>query len=460
MLQRFIGSCKKGKEILSFERMVSMLNQYDLMIAVHRDTIYQLVQQLSESGINEYCTLQTYAVRDKERFAQEDILLTVIITIFNVDSYLVKCIDSVRNQTYKNIEILLIDDGSTDQSGIICDAYVQKDGRIKVYHKENRGLVEARKTGVKYARGDVITFVDADDWIEPDMYQCMMEEYIRYKPDMVSSGILYEWEDRTEKVLDSVGEGVYEKAEIYKRILPRIAYDAAADCPGITASVWNKLFKPCLLREVLQNTDSKLTQGEDGAVTYLLTAKADRIVVIARSWYHYVQHEDSLIRQHDLSSFEKIYRLEKNLTSGFKELGIESEMKQQITYYVKSFLRQAVRKVYDMDLNDILFMFPYECIPPNSRILLYGAGRAGKSYHRCIQYGAYAVLSAWVDADYRNLQREGLDVEPPEVIMNLEYDYIVIAVSSRTMADEIRSSLLNFGVEENKIIWKEPRAVH
>lgn len=390
---------------------------------------------------------------------KREMLLTVIITVFNVETYLNKCIESVRNQTYKHIEILLIDDGSTDKSGSICDAYAEKDGRIKVHHKNNGGLVSARKTGVHLASGEVITFVDADDWIEPEMYEFMMKEYSAHKPDMVASGIIYEWGDRSEVVLDSVGEGIYDKEEIHTTILPRIAYDTAAGNPGITASVWNKLFKPSLLREVLQNMDIELTQGEDGAVTYLLTAKADRIVVISHSWYHYVQHEDSLIRQHDLKSFEKIYRLENSLVNGFKELGLDSKMKQQIQYYVKSFLYRAVRGIYNIDLHDIPFMFPYECIPQNSQIILYGAGRVGRSYCKCIQHGTYAALKAWVDADYKNMQKEGFEIESPEIIRNITYDYILIAVISSSTACEIRNTLLSLGAREDKIIWCPPRIV-
>ena len=100
--------------------------------------------------------------------------LSVVVPIYNSDKYLCQCIDSILNQTYSEIEIILVDDGSTDTSPEICDAYAEKDKRIKVIHKKNEGLIKARLSGAKEAVGDCITFVDGDDWIAPDTYEQML----------------------------------------------------------------------------------------------------------------------------------------------------------------------------------------------------------------------------------------------------------------------------------------------
>ena len=108
---------------------------------------------------------------------REQVLLTVIVTIYNVEAYIDQCVESIMNQTYRNLQIILIDDGSLDNSGNICDAYADKDERIQVVHKKNAGLVAARRQGVELAKGNLISFVDGDDWIDPNMYEYMIAAY-------------------------------------------------------------------------------------------------------------------------------------------------------------------------------------------------------------------------------------------------------------------------------------------
>ena len=112
-------------------------------------------------------------------------LISIIVPIYNVEKYLSRCINSVLSQTFPDFELLLIDDGSTDKSGYICDGYAQKDSRIKVFHIENGGVSAARNYGLDNARGEWITFVDADDWIDKDMYYKLYNEAILSEADIV-----------------------------------------------------------------------------------------------------------------------------------------------------------------------------------------------------------------------------------------------------------------------------------
>ena len=107
-------------------------------------------------------------------------LLSVIIPVYKVEKYLRRCLDSIVNQTYKNLEIILVDDGSPDNSGKICDEYAQNDKRIKVIHQKNKGQGAARNTGIIAANGELITFVDSDDWIENNTYEIMVSELLQY----------------------------------------------------------------------------------------------------------------------------------------------------------------------------------------------------------------------------------------------------------------------------------------
>ena len=126
-------------------------------------------------------------------------MISIIVPVYNVESYLRKCLDSILAQTYRDLEILVVDDGSTDGSGAICDEYAGKDDRIKVFHTENKGLSCARNLGLDSANGDWIGFVDSDDWIELDMYEVLLRKAEKTGADVVECGVYEEHSDETIK---------------------------------------------------------------------------------------------------------------------------------------------------------------------------------------------------------------------------------------------------------------------
>ena len=128
----------------------------------------------------------------KER---EETIISVVVPVYNVEKYLERCVDSILSQTVKDLEIILVDDGSTDGSGAICDAYASRQERITVCHKENGGLTSAWKAGLALASGKYTGFVDSDDWIEPDMYERMLELAEREQADMTVCGLIFDFED-------------------------------------------------------------------------------------------------------------------------------------------------------------------------------------------------------------------------------------------------------------------------
>ena len=119
---------------------------------------------------------------------EQDILISVIVPVYNADKYLVRCVDSILNQTYSNLEIILVDDGAKDNSGAMCDDFARKDARIRVIHKENGGLSSARNAGIDIAKGEYFGFVDSDDWIEPEMYETMLTLARKNDAELVVAG--------------------------------------------------------------------------------------------------------------------------------------------------------------------------------------------------------------------------------------------------------------------------------
>ncbi len=137
-------------------------------------------------------------------------VISIIVPVYNVATSLQKCLNSILCQTYTNLEIILVEDGSTDSSGAICDAYASKDSRIKVIHKKNSGLVEARKTGICAAQGEYVGYVDGDDWIESDMYETLLACMTKYHVDMVESDHWMDVDTQFSKSKSKLGYGRFD----------------------------------------------------------------------------------------------------------------------------------------------------------------------------------------------------------------------------------------------------------
>lgn len=146
-------------------------------------------------------------------------IVSVIVPIYNISCYLKKCLDSIINQKYKNLEIVLVDDGSTDGSSKICDDYASYDERIKVIHKKNEGLVRARKTGLLASSGDIIAYVDGDDWIESDMIETLYNIMESQDVDIVMCGRYEDAGDIYRQVYHGIPSGRYDQVEGTIRIL-------------------------------------------------------------------------------------------------------------------------------------------------------------------------------------------------------------------------------------------------
>jgi len=210
--------------------------------------------------------------------------ISVIVPIYNTDKYLHRCIDSIRKQTYINIEIILVNDGSSDKSPTICDEYARIDNRIRIIHKENEGPSLARKDGVNISTGEYITFVDSDDYIDYNMYEILIN-HANEDIDIVQCG--YRKVSTTGEIIkkfildNSRITGVYNCALHY------------ASQKNTTNSMCNRLFKEYLLKNA---TFPKLYTGEDSCILTQVYASAKQVVNIKECLYNYVMTQDSICR--------------------------------------------------------------------------------------------------------------------------------------------------------------------
>lgn len=211
-------------------------------------------------------------------------LISVIVPIYKVEQYLSRCIESLLEQSYNNIELILVDDGSPDRCGEICEEYAQKDNRIKIVHKKNGGLSDARNAGLKIASGNYVAFVDSDDWVSKDYLKSMLVALEKSKSDICECEVI-----RTSGVVkDScmVRDGeiyIYQTEEALKLLIQDQIFHQY---------VWNKLYR----RECLENIPFEVGKiNEDEFWTYQVFGRAKKVVKIFNRLYFYLQRDSSIM---------------------------------------------------------------------------------------------------------------------------------------------------------------------
>ncbi|MBQ5473125.1 MAG: glycosyltransferase [Lachnospiraceae bacterium] len=247
-------------------------------------------------------------------------MISIILPIYNTEEYLEKCLNSILAQTYQTWELIAVNDGSTDKSGEILDRYAAKDKRIHAIHQENGGESHARNVALRVAKGDYIAFVDCDDWLEPKMYEKMIQTAEYYKLDMVAAGWF-----KNDEIITNEKEVVMEpfgRDQLLYYLYKRDAFRGFS-------YMWNKLYR----RNVLQDTDGSLMEFDEslrlgGDVIYLAKAALNvgRVKYISESFYHYRIRKNSGSHTTDFNSYRdwiKSYEITIDL---YKRCSIENEI--------------------------------------------------------------------------------------------------------------------------------------
>ena len=224
--------------------------------------------------------------------------LSVIVPVYNVRPYLVRCLDSILAQTYRALDIVLVDDGSTDGSGELCDRYAAQDVRIRVVHQQNGGAVRARKAGLLAANSQApfVTFVDSDDWLESDAYTQMMEIVVREHVQCVLAGHYENTGSQQRACFSNFSEGRYDRVRMEREFFPQMMGKDPFFTWGIFPSLCNKIFAKELMAPIMLAEDEHIRMGEDAAVVFLALCQAEAMYVYARCFYHYVQKIQSNVK--------------------------------------------------------------------------------------------------------------------------------------------------------------------
>lgn len=212
-----------------------------------------------------------------------DILISIVIPAYNAERYLNSCLNSVVNQSYKNLEIICVNDGSTDNTQLILEQYSKKDCRIKIINRENGGLSAARNSGIDIATGDYIGFVDADDWIDKDMYKILYENIRKHKSEIAVCKFVcvFKLKINTARNTDPVTlKGIKAIDNLFSNFYGDYA--------------WNKLYKKSLFDNIRYPEG---TYFEDRYVTYKLYERASKITFVDKGLYYYLQHKQSIMHE-------------------------------------------------------------------------------------------------------------------------------------------------------------------
>lgn len=245
--------------------------------------------------------------------------ISVIVPVYNVEQYLTECVESILLQDIDDYELILVDDGSTDNSGKICDQLKKNNTKIRVIHKINGGLMAAWKTGVQHAKGKYIGFVDSDDWIDSNMYSTLLDAIESNDADFVTCNLIREYANGyTEYKYNYIQPGIYNKEDIVRYLYPSILKGNNYVDRGISINRVTKLFKRSLLLSVMNELLDEVTIGEDLLTTFKCMLKANRISVLDHFFpYHYRIHNQSMVKKYSDSKYEKISILHKELVNTF-----------------------------------------------------------------------------------------------------------------------------------------------
>lgn len=385
-------------------------------------------------------------------------LASVIIPIYNTQEFLPRCLDSILKQTYADMEIILVNDGSTDDSLTVCERYAAKDTRIKIISQLNQGALAARREGVKLCRGVYVMFVDSDDWIEPELLESMVRVMLEEDCSLVCSNVYMDFEDRTIETRSAIPSGTYETEKIAKDLF----YYKDTDNYGMLPYNVAKLYSRDILEEAIDNVNRDIRYAEDKATIFNLIFKNIKVSFKDDIYYHYCVRNGSTCQSENqdyLIELTAFYKYAKQIFDGHKE---REHLLRQLGKYLLRETHFAINDKLELTVpGKPIYREPYRLdpsvfLPQKKGVILYGAGKVGVDYRKQIVGWVNIELCGWVDKNHERCREKEFDVQPVEYIKDTEYDFILVAVSKQTIFQEIKEELISMGIDEDAVIWGRP----
>ena len=366
-------------------------------------------------------------------------MVSIIVPIYNAEAYLARCLDSIISQTLQDIEIVCVNDGSSDGSLEIVKKYADRDSRILIVDKKNGGLVSARKAGLDAACGEYIGFVDSDDYVDPEMYETLYKYATEKTCDVVCSGYLFEG-DYVSRHVDCVTPGLYEGdrlTDIREQTIMRLDDHGV----GIRASLCCKLFSKALLDKVYLSVSDKLTISEDKITTLYTMLEAKCVVVIDEAFYHYVKNTGSMVHSFDENYLTHVQTVWDHLRKAYTHPNFTDRMRVQAEVYLMDMLYKGINGRMGFACDNMLWVDPYwlDRIPDGSGVLLYGYGVFLNSYKRQAENSDRFEVTGTASST--------------DEVQGKSFDVIVIAIKNKEKAGKEKDALIKCGIGEEKILW-------
>jgi glycosyltransferase involved in cell wall biosynthesis len=440
--------------------------------------------------------------------------ISIIIPVYNSEKYLHQCLDSVINQSLRELEIICVNDGSTDNSPSILDDYAARDNRIKVIHQSNQHTGPAKNNGMEIATGNYFHFLDSDDFLVGNAYEAVYQEAVRLNVDNLR--FKAHAVDITGKC--PVNDEIYNLStislELFGKVISFMDYpEVFTKNNHISYPGWNGLYKNSFMKQKHILFDA-IHSFEDILFYYTVLINAERIAFFDHFVLNYRKNNpDSLVGNY-LFHFEDVLEshsiLEertRKIELSMRHIILRAHFQMMIDWYDRSRTTgqnwKNVRKMmysFVDELNidnfgddftkDILYpqylelklctvkpgsrqeriiknqlitfnhpyyesIFPFRIISHNVKIAIYGAGAFGKRTVSAMEKMGYEKPCIWIDRNYDKISIDGYEISNPDEIINNNFNFIIIAIENKEIIKDVREFLLNKGVSGNKIIWRD-----
>jgi glycosyltransferase involved in cell wall biosynthesis len=379
-------------------------------------------------------------------------LISVIVPIYNLDAYLYQCISSITKQTYERLEIILVDDGSTDNALEICESFRKSDQRIKVIAKPNGGLVSARKAGLNASTGEYVFYLDGDDWVDNDCLYQYYQYAKNYNVDIVLGDYKREFIGNVVKIDHSFMPGFYDRSRIEREILPIMIYAGEFFHHGIKTYSWGKLYKRELVEELQNQVPNEIMIGEDAALVYPAIFKSNSIYMTDIAGCNYRQRPNSILKSTNFDQNE-LYRIALAFNYLSNALVINDPgynfLHQLQAYFAAISIIRTGAFLGDTEQYNMFRLFGE--IQRGARLSLYNSGSFGQHVFKHIYKNEHFRYVAWFDKDFRENNLLKMDVSDPDEIQNYDFDYLLVPSFDPQIKQEVSALFEKMKLPKSKI---------
>ncbi len=379
-------------------------------------------------------------------------LISVIVPIYNLDAYLYQCVNSIVQQTYKNLEIILVDDGSTDNAVEICEFFRKSDPRIRVIAKPNGGLVSARKAGLNESSGKYVYYVDGDDWIDPDCIEQYFNIAKRDGSEIVIGDYSREFLGNFVVMRNTLKPGFYDRQSIERVLLPTMIYDGNFFNHGLKTYSWGKLYERKVVAQLQNSVPNEVMIAEDAALVYPAIFKANSVSLTNIVGCNYRQRPNSMLKSTNFDPEEpnRIASAFAYMSSVFGARAAGYGLVDQLqAYFSATTIIRFGGFLHDEPTYNKYHLFG--SLPQGSRLALYNSGSFGQHVYRYLKASTCYQLAGWFDKDFKESQLLKMPVANPEDIDACDFDYLVVPSFDLQVHSEVNSLFDRLKLPKSKI---------